>query len=674
MISNGNQEKKNNCIRILFTEKDKYYYFRALLPKKINCTGIAITFRIIGWNKDFYYSFGYLYDNKHYKIKGKHLIDSHWYTIICSKHDLVFKLDNPDIDSNIDYLQDIRFILCGDFDKEASIEIRAIYAWQEIENWNIYLSLDNICIGDKKILLKKLANYIRNSNSDADNQYKQFKRYGTMPISKFNLNWHVEQTFPEHFWEVGTFSWSWLCLHPVTLCLLRAYDKKDVGALCAAREFAAVWLDHFFTKEEAFPMEWHEHAVAERTISLLFLYMFGHEYSFDWRIMSRIKIAVILHARLLCSEVFYVRHQKIRFHNHGIFQDLALLLSSLIFAEIPGADYWRFIAIERLKEMLNAIYQLDGIFRISYENSYGYHCAGNTIYENLAQFVPLPTDKEYFIQEAKKIQSWTDLLSYSTRQYPAFGDTFRTSIGERYQHKIRPNKTFQLMEHSGYAVIRGHHEKTFFTLIFIASSLSSIHKHCDNLSFTLYFDGIEWLIDPSFYNHEYTKGISKYLRSPEAHNNIYIPNLNYSISPGLCKLEGKYNNKTFNLYGKHFCYEHVVVSRAIEGNFDKLTVKIIDTVQPSKFDTRMRLHCGENIYTTKSSNGVYLNHPESDYSLFIRCPQPCTILHGQQNGGIAGTNFCSYSEIDSLEFHCLEMSKIEWSIEVIKKNKKMSEN
>ena len=666
-ITNGQQGSIVDSVPIQFTSKDKYYYFRAILPNKIYGNGLAITFRIKGWKEGYNYSIGYLYNGKHYKIKGKHLLDDHWYTIAYSKHDLIFKLDNPDAENNIDVLQDIRFILCGDFDKKASIEIRYIYVWQELEKMEEYLSLQNAPIEDRTILLNKIASYIREFNPDAGDQYDNFRLRGSMPISKINLNWQVEQKFPEHFWEVGTFSWSWLCLHPVQLCALRAYDKRDIGALCAAREFTASWLDHFFTNEKAFSMEWHEHAVAERTISLLFLYLLGQEYFFDWRIMSRIKISVILHARLLCSEAFYVRHQQIRFHNHGMFQDMALMLAGMIFAELPGAEHWRFIATERLKDMLNAIYPLDGNFRISYENSFGYHCAGYTLIERLARLMPSSRDEAYFLQEAQKIQSWTNLLRYSTRQFPAFGDTFRSGTGERYSHTTRPDKNFQLMEKSGYAVLHGYHEDSFFTLVFIASSLSFTHKHCDNLSFILYFDGIEWLIDPSFYNHEYTKGISRYLRSPEAHNSLYIPDINYSLAPGLCTLKGMSDGNVFKIYGEHHCYENILISRTITGNLNNLCLKITDSVHPSSFDIRMRLHCGEKINTMATSEGICLSHPESQYMLFIRCPQQCTTLYGQQNGGIAGTNFCSYSKINSLEFDCFGLDIINWSIDVIKK-------
>lgn len=664
-ISNGQQEKTSEGVLINFTEKDKYYYFRAILPTKIYGNGMAVTFRIMGWKEGYHYSLGYVHDGKQYKVNGKHLLDGQWYTIVCAKRDIVFSLDNPDAGNGKDLLQDIRFVFFGEFENKASIEIRDICVWEELENWDELLMLETHPIEERQVLLNKLANYIRDANPDADELYEHFVKDGSMPIHKINLPWKVEESYPEQFWEVGTFSWSWLCLHPVQLCTLRAYDKKDIGALCAAREFAAMWLDHFFRKEQSLPSEWHEHGTAERTISLLFLYLLGQEYDFDWRFMSRIKIAVILHARLLCSEAFYVRHQRIRFHNHGMFQDMALFLAGMVFAELPGAEYWRATGIGRLKDMLDAIYPCEEDFRISYENSFGYHCAGYTIIEKLARLTSFSSDGAYFMQEAKKIQAWADVLRYSTRQFPAFGDTFRGGTGERYQHKSRPDNAFYLMKKSGYAVIRGHHDDSFFTVVFIASSRSSTHKHCDNLSFTLYFDGIEWLIDPSFYNHEYAKGISKYLRSPEAHNMIYIPGMEYSIAPGLCQIDGKFDGNNFKLHGEHSCYEEISVKRSMDGQLDKLSLTITDCVRPPVPDMRMRLHCGEKIQAEVCPEGIHLSHPESRYQLFIRCAQPCTVLHSQQNSGIAGTGFCQYSEIVTLEFNCAEVNKIKWSIEAI---------
>ena len=664
--SNGNIEHTVGGERITFTEKDEYYYCRMMLPKKFQGNGLAVTFRIQGWQEGYSYSLGYIVQGNQYKVKGKHLLDGHWYTVTCAKSDIVFELDNPDTKDNYEYLQDIRFILFGEFEKEASIEIRDVAVWNENLKWNFYQSLPCSPIEEKNILLAKIANYVREAHLESDSTYETFKDTGAMPIChQKNLEWNVENEFPEHFWEVNTFYWSWLCMHPVQLCVLRAYNKKDIGALCAAREFASAWLDRFFRKEKAYPMEWHEHAVAERTIALLFLYLLGQEYDFDFRFMSRIKIAVIRQARLLCSEAFYVRHQKIRFHNHGMFQDMALILAGMVFAELPGAEYWRAVGIARLKDMLDTIYPSEGDFRISNENSFGYHTAGYTIFEKMAQLISFSEDGDYFLRAAKKIQAWSDILYYSTRQFPAFGDSFRGGKGERYLHKIRPGKSFYIAEKSGYAVLHGHHKDNFFMVTCIASSLSSTHKHCDNLSFTLYFDGIEWLIDPSFYNHEYTKGISVYLRSPAAHNAIYIPGYEYSIAPGLCTLEGKAEGDSVTLRGEHVCYAGISVSRTVDANLGELHLNFIDQVQPTVTDMRMRLHCGERITTEQCAEGVLLRHPESRYSLLIRCPQPCTVLHGQPDGGIAGTAFCQTSEIDTLEFNCAGLDSLNWGIEVV---------
>lgn len=406
IVTNGKQENYADKIRISFTEIDKYYYLRAILPNKFYGNGIAITFRIIGWQEGYHYSLGYVYNGKQYKVNGKHLIDGKLYTVVCAKNDIVYNLDNSNIGDDVDLLNDIRFIIFGEFKNKAIIEIKKIYIWEEIVDWNKLLKLKNNKINDNKLLLNRLADYIRESNPDADKLYENFYKNGSMPINnKINIPWQAQEIYPDHFWDVGTFSWSWLCLHPVQLCTLRAYDKKDIGALCAAREFAAMWLDHFFCKKSYFPYEWHEHAAAERTISLLFLYLLGQEYSFDWRFMSRIKIAVVQHARLLSSEAFYVRHQRTRFHNHGMFQDMALLLAGLIFTELPGAEYWRNIGIDRLKDMLNVIYPTEGDFRISYENSFGYHCAGYTIFEKLARLISYSEGGGSILHERSKKNS-----------------------------------------------------------------------------------------------------------------------------------------------------------------------------------------------------------------------------------------------------------------------------
>ena len=658
------QEDTSDGIRLTFADKDKYYYFRIILPQKIEGDGIAVTFRISGWQEDYSYSLGYICGTKLYRVKGKHLLDGQWYTLVCSKRDIVFMLDNPDAEEGTDPLQDIRLIISGTFAEEATLEVREVCAWEETQGWAGQLALANEPVEDRKLLLAKLAAYLREAHApEGEYLYGVFRKQGAMPIFKKNIAWEVEEDYPDNLGEVATFAWSWLCLHPVQLCALEAYDKDDTGALCAAREFAAAWLDKFFRKEKMPPTAWHEHGAAERTLSLLFLYLLGYKYGFDYRFQSRIKIAVIQHARLLCSEAFYVRHQRIRFHNHGMFQDIALLLAGTVFAELPGSEHWRAVGQQRLREMLDAIYPSDGQFRISYENSFGYHRMGSQIIETLTQLISASENSSYFLRGAQEIQGWSELLRYSPQQFPAFGDTYRNGSGERYRHAERPGKRFCLAQKSGYAVIRGHHDETFFMIVQIASSLSTTHKHCDNLSFSLYFDGIEWLIDPSFYNHE-NASISVYLRSPEAHNALCIPKTPYSITPGLCKLEGNADGDAFRLHGSHSCYEGFSVSRTLEGRLDSLDLNITDQVSPAPADARMRLHCGERITTEPCPEGMRLMHPDSQYSLIIHCACPCNVLHGQENGGIAGTGFCQSTEIDTLEFAISNSDAIRWRISV----------
>ena len=118
------------------------------------------------------------------------------------------------------------------------------------------------------------------------------------------------------------------------------------------------------------------------------------------------------------------------------------------------------------------------------------------------------------------------------------------------------------LQKSGYAVVKGLHYDDPFMLTFYATSLSKTHKHEDNLSFTL-LDMIEWLIDPSYYSHEYQEKITAYLRSSIAHNTITADQKIPSIEPGKCELMVFNNNDRFRIKSSSKAFENFVIHRTI---------------------------------------------------------------------------------------------------------------
>ena len=160
--------------------------------------------------------------------------------------------------------------------------------------------------------------------------------------------------------------------------------------------------------------------------------------------------------------------------------------------------------------------------------------------------------------------------------------------------------------------------------ILFTTSLCRTHKHEDNLSITLFFDGIEWLIDPSFYSHEYKNKISAYLRSAIAHNTVAIPSDSYSIDPGLASINGSSAQDRFELVGLHNAYSNHKVLRRIVGQLSKLAIEGFDCVEtlPGKDNLQksyLVFHLGEGVTVKMHGDDVVLFHDDSRYQLKLKC-------------------------------------------------------
>ena len=205
----------------------------------------------------------------------------------------------------------------------------------------------------------------------------------------------------------------------------------------------------------------------------------------------------------------------------------------------------------------------------------------------------------------------------------------------------------------------------------LATSLCRTHKHEDNLSFTLFFDGLEWLIDPSFYSHEYASTVPAYLRSALAHNALAIPGRSYSIEPGVATLSGHTDGSEFTISAEHRAYENIVVKRELRGRIDRLAIDINDsaTAAPAvaSGDLYLMLHCGEQVEATLAGHELLLTHPDSKYQFAVHLPSnQCQIHRGASEGerisGISGLGFMKHTAINTVECRVPFNVGLNWKI------------
>lgn len=233
-----------------------------------------------------------------------------------------------------------------------------------------------------------------------------------------------------------------------------------------------------------------------------------------------------------------------------------------------------------------------------------------------------------------------------------------------------------ILPNAGYGIVKGNNEGSSFMLTVLATSLCRTHKHEDNLSFTLFFDGIEWLIDPSFYSHEYNAPIPAYLRSAIAHNTLAIPSLNYCIDPGMAKFDEKTSQSEFLFCGEHYAYQDMLIKRSISGRLDCLELDFVDIAinqsQPQPSDLCLMFHCGERVEAELDNNTLILSHPDSAFQLVLNLPTDlCHISFNETTTepirGITGLGFMQNIAVNTITCKVPFNEFLKWNLRPLRK-------
>jgi hypothetical protein len=269
------------------------------------------------------------------------------------------------------------------------------------------------------------------------------------------------------------------------------------------------------------------------------------------------------------------------------------------------------------------------------------------------------------MEKISGLNNFSRIIKYNERISPCIGDTYRQSLCGKLL--CQKDNALHNVSDAGYIVVNGTHLDLPYQLNFIGSSLCSTHKHQDNLSFTMFFDGIEWLIDPSFYSHEYEDEVPSYLRSSWAHNTISVPNKNYSIEPGKCKLEVINGGGNFHLHGCSNAIDEVVCIREIYGRPDKLHLFFKDRVISDTSLAVSRLHFNENVTLKKIDGFIVASHPSSLYKIIISSPSNTLEIITDNTYSIepiTGLGFMEAVSIPAIESTFHPNSTFFWEIKV----------
>lgn len=618
---------------------------------------------------------------RHVKIKNPK--QGEWITFSISYNDIAYKLQNKWENLEAGAIEDVRLYIHG-VPSESGGEIDCAWAsaWLEKPH-SLPVSSDVKHVSNPQLFLP-LKSYFTRCNPKIDQHAKAFLEQGCCPMTgDLILDWPVDKPTPNKLSQSGTYRYLWHAMQIVISLLVYADNHGSQAAIFAARDFISDWLERsYFKVDPDSKYTWYDHGTAERLMALLLMYEIGLQQQFDYRFMSRIKYVIIAHGHLLESEVFYAYHQPTRYHNHAWFQDMALIAVSVSMSDLACAHRWLDRAIVRLHDQFDTLITRDNTYAVFVENSIGYHHGIQKLVEFSSELVLLSNQKTKIPALTNELSTWSQFLKYPDGRTPSQGDTFRRSnplnINDLIERGTPYKKTSAIiLPKAGYAIVKGNHDNKPFVLCMFATSLCKTHKHEDNLSITLWFDGIEWLIDPSFYSHDYCNSISVYLRSAKAHNSIWVEDAEYSIEPRNATLSGNSDTKFYHFNGIHTAYKNFEISRSIGGEFNRLYVQGHDSITGTSgldnLDSRVVFCAGEGVEGYLQKGKIILSHEKSEYLLNVN------VKHGGEQSifrgwneqklfsGISGQGFKELAETVTCTVKMQGLQAL-WDISLSKKN------
>lgn len=267
------------------------------------------------------------------------------------------------------------------------------------------------------------------------------------------------------------------------------------------------------------PLVWHDHATAFRLRNivnwLLICIKSGHLSQLQEADLHIQFIPMIeQHLAWLADDQNYSKHT-----NHGF--DQALVVYSI--AMYRNDDNWQQHAEQasaRLQDELNFAFTDEGVHK---ENSPGYHKfmlgrvktliglnkLGDTLVSSLAT------------SYVNKATEFLKAITLPNGFLPMIGDTRGSEAGLKTE--ITEDLKVYDYSKSGYVIVKGRdHKNKEFCLIFKNAHDSHYHRHDDDLSIFLYYDGEVLLGDGGLGSHNEKDPRRIFLRSAKSHNVPYI--------------------------------------------------------------------------------------------------------------------------------------------------------
>lgn len=387
------------------------------------------------------------------------------------------------------------------------------------------------------------------------------------------LDWNVK--FSE---SSATFQLYLQCLNPIVY-LIKTYelgggrfDNKEY--LEQAEKFIYSWYEYMSDEKKTKnnSMVWYDHGTALRAENLIYFALVSEEAGYLKEDTKKLIWELLkIHGDFLANSNNYTSN-----HNHGIFQDRALLYIAY-FLDNDKSEDWIAVAEKRLRGQMDFAFTEE---MVHVENSPAYHIGILPMFKNIADFL-LQFDDAFGKELYEKAKESIHFLTYMTKPngaLAAIGDSsdeladdkkkvvyseqraldfddeeylYAMTQGEK---GVKPDETSVFYPKSGYYISHNSWDNENYPnstwMMFKSGYSAKTHKHADDNSFMLYSKGKDIFVDTGWYNYNFGNWYRDYFVSARAHNSVVVDGKSYSPTA-----ENSSNVGIFD-YGKKEGYDY----------------------------------------------------------------------------------------------------------------------
>lgn len=378
--------------------------------------------------------------------------------------------------------------------------------------------------------------------------------------------------------------------------ILNEFERtNDIRYLLKVKEILYLWID-FISKGTNEKMIWYDHPTGNRAqVIIHFLYLAKqNDVSVDEDLF---KAVLSKHGEVLMDDASYKNN------NHGLMMDKALMvlgnvLSNELFFK---TGYYRSI---------DTFWYSFSSKGTHLENSPDYHNMVVKMYTEINEYLKMSgkSFSQPILGYLNLTHEYLDIIKRPNNKLPAIGDSNETV---RKTQKYYQN--FCDAE-SGMGVLQYDSDKPFY-VNFVCGYSSRVHKHKDDLSVNLNYNGEDFIVDAGKFNYNGKSPTRKYVISKNAHSSFSLKDYNYSIDPENrfsknVQISGyNFGEKLSFIKGIHKDYKssEAVLSRTVIQITQKPILLIVDDVESANdldFIQNFNLH--EKIEVEDNGTNYYL--------------------------------------------------------------------